>query len=142
MKTPYDYAKSLLQLADRDIKAFHALLDDEKWGVDKSTICFHAQQAVEKALKAVIASRNIEIGRTHDLNKLGYEIEKIPLILPLKIESLSKLNPYAVMVRYDEQEINTISLTEAEEVMNIVRSWAEKTIMESIALEDCKKKNP
>jgi HEPN domain-containing protein len=130
MKTPFDFARSLLQLADRDINAFHALIDDKKWGVDQSIICFHAQQATEKALKAVLASRNLEIGRTHDLSKLAYEIEKIPLALPVDIGQLAKLNPYAVMVRYDEQEINTISLAEAEEVMNGVRSWAEKNITE------------
>lgn len=128
MKQPLDYAKSLLALADRDIKAFHALKDDEKWNVEQATICFHAQQAVEKALKAVLVSRDLEIGRTHDLNKLAFAIEKIPLSLPVHIEELSKLNPYAVSIRYDEQEIDTISLSKAEKIMKKVRDWAGKMI--------------
>jgi len=124
MKSPIDYAKSLLLLADRDIKAFHALMEDDKWDVDPSTICFHAQQAVEKALKAVLASRDIEIGRTHDLNKLAYAITKIPLHLPVNLDELTKLNPYAVTVRYDDLDIETISTAEAMMIMIKVRDWA------------------
>lgn len=33
-------------------------------------VCFHAQQAVEKALKAVLASAGVPISRTHDLSAL------------------------------------------------------------------------
>ncbi len=43
-------------------------------------VCYHAQQAVEKTLKAVLAEREIEIPRTHNIldlhaavRKLGYE---------------------------------------------------------------------
>ncbi len=53
----------------------------------------------------------------------------MPLTLPFKVETLSKLNPYAVTVRYDEEEIHLISLSEAEEIMKTVRSWAEKNII-------------
>lgn len=34
------------------------------------TACFHAQQAVEKYLKGVLAWRGLEIPRTHDLEEL------------------------------------------------------------------------
>jgi len=33
-------------------------------------VCFHAQQAVEKMLKAKLASERRDIPRTHDLTKL------------------------------------------------------------------------
>lgn len=33
--------------------------------------CFHAQQSVEKSLKAVLVLRGIEQRRTHDLNLLA-----------------------------------------------------------------------
>lgn len=45
-------------------------------------VCYHAQQSVEKCLKALLVDRDIEIPRTHnilDLNnaakKLGYSVE-------------------------------------------------------------------
>ena len=34
------------------------------------TACFHAQQAVEKYLKGMLAWRSLEIPRTHDLEEL------------------------------------------------------------------------
>lgn len=82
MKNPHDYALTLLLLADRDMRAFLAQKNDVNWNVDSHTICFHAQQGVEKALKAVLVSKNLEFGRTHDLNKLFYQIEKLSLAFP------------------------------------------------------------
>jgi HEPN domain-containing protein len=129
MKNPHDYALMLLQLADRDSRAFLALKNDVEWNVDPHTICFHAQQSVEKALKAVLASKNMEVGRTHDLNKLFYEIEKLSIKIPVCLEELSKLNPYAVTVRYDDLEVDTITVKEAENILTIIFKWAEDVIL-------------
>lgn len=128
MKKPHDYAVTLLHLADRDARAFLALKNDVNWNVDPQTICFHAQQGVEKAIKAVLVSRNLEVGRTHDLNKLFYQIEKLSLDFPISLEKLSKLNPYAVTVRYDDLEVDTITIDEAEIVLNTVIEWATSVI--------------
>ena len=38
--------------------------------VSNAIVCFHAQQAVEKALKAVLASRDVVFPFTHDLDGL------------------------------------------------------------------------
>ncbi len=128
MKNPRDHALTLLHLADRDRRAFLALKNDVHWNVDPHTICFHAQQGVEKAIKAVLISRNLEFGRTHDLNKLFYQIEKLSLNFPVKLAELSKLNPYAVTVRYDDQDVDTITLHEAEKILTTILEWAEATI--------------
>lgn len=128
MKNPHDYALTLLHLADRDFRAFLALKNDVHWNVDPHTVCFHAQQGVEKALKAVLVSRSLDIGRTHDLNKLFYQIEKLSLNFPITLEELSKLNPYAVTVRYDDLEVNTITINEAEKILIKVLEWAAAAI--------------
>lgn len=65
-----------------------------------TTICFHAQQFVEKMLKSYLYSKGIEFGRTHNLElliKLCSQIDK----------SFSKLNvgnlsDYAIEVRYPD----------------------------------------
>lgn len=106
------------------MRAFLALKSDVHWNVDPHTICFHAQQGLEKALKAVLISRNLEIGRTHDLNRLFYQIEKLALSFPIELEELSKLNPYTVTVRYDDQEVDTITIDEAEKILTTVLNWA------------------
>lgn len=68
MKPNIEEALLSLSLADRDIKAFEVLCDAA--GVHLSVVFFHAQQAVEKALKASLFANRIEFGRTHDQIKL------------------------------------------------------------------------
>src|SRR5512137_1350783 len=65
MKPHIEEALLSLRLADRDTKAFKVLSDDPD--VHLSVVCFHAQQAVEKSLKAALFAHQIEFGRTHDL---------------------------------------------------------------------------
>ncbi len=66
-------------------------------------ICYHCQQAAEKALKAIPALFGEEIPRSHDLRsllRLGSlrfgDLEVLAAILP-------KLQPYAVAVRYPHE---------------------------------------
>jgi len=47
----------------------HTLMLDENCPYD--TICFHAQQCVEKYLKALLTSTHTDFPKTHDLIELG-----------------------------------------------------------------------
>lgn len=62
--------------------------------------CFHAQQAAEKALKAVLVRENLPVPRIHQLEKLldgaGRFLRNAKSLRPL-IEGLSE---YAVKSRY------------------------------------------
>lgn len=58
MTAQHEEAARLLRLARRDQAAFNALLDCP--AVAPAVAFFHAQQAVEKALKAVMCLRGIE----------------------------------------------------------------------------------
>jgi hypothetical protein len=58
MSAKPDLPGDLLTLARQDLVAAEALDRDER--VSDSSVGFHAQQAVEKALKAAIASRGLE----------------------------------------------------------------------------------
>ena len=63
--TPHrDEAQRSLRLADHDIVAFEALMQHPE--VHPARACFHAQRAIEKSLKAVLVSRQVEFRRTHD----------------------------------------------------------------------------
>ena len=57
MKQPIDLARQYLAVAQNDIKAFQRLADDVD--IADASVGFHAQQAVEKCLKAVLALRSI-----------------------------------------------------------------------------------
>lgn len=65
-------AERLLRLARRDQAAFSVLLHASTVAV--SVAFFHAQQAAEKALKAVMCLRGIEYRRTHDLEELAGQL--------------------------------------------------------------------
>jgi HEPN domain-containing protein len=92
--------KNLLLLARRDQKAMLVLAksDDPELVFN---IGFLAQQAIEKALKAAVNLNKLEYPHTHKLNVLhGLLIEKYPAI-PVTLDELNRLTPYAVESRYD-----------------------------------------
>ena len=62
-------ALRLLRLARRDRDTFDLLLPLPKASL--AALGFHAQQAAEKALKAVAVLRELEAPRTHDLAALA-----------------------------------------------------------------------
>jgi len=67
-------------------------------------LCFHAQQAAEKALKVVLLSCDVDIPRTHDL---AFLVDLLPqtLSLPPSLLLLPVLTKYAVQHRYPGQEL-------------------------------------
>ena len=64
------------------------------------TACFHAQQAVEKYLKGLLAFRRQPFPPTHDLEELQHLGEALSA-WPLAGLDLSELSSYAIEVRYD-----------------------------------------
>jgi HEPN domain-containing protein len=62
---------------------------------------FHAQQAVEKALKVAIVLAEIELPRSHDLEMLA-EQAAVRASLPNELAGVDWLTPWAVALRYDE----------------------------------------
>ena len=68
MKQAIDLARVFLSFADRDMRAFATLANDP--ASDDETIGFHAQQAVEKCLKAVLIRYGVDFRKTHALDEL------------------------------------------------------------------------
>jgi hypothetical protein len=99
MKKPIDLARQFLIVADNDIKVFHKLVDDDD--IADASVGFHAQQAVEKCLKAVLVLRAVKFRKKHDLGELLELFEQNNLPLPPMSDVLDELNPYAVTLRYD-----------------------------------------
>ena len=75
-KDQNDYLKNWLFRANKDIAVIENLSGSEP-ELYASTICFHAQQAVEKFLKAFLIFHNIDFPKTHDLEFLLFECQKI-----------------------------------------------------------------
>jgi HEPN domain-containing protein len=125
MKPHLDEAALMLRLADRDIAALDVLCGAEE--VHLAILCFHAQQAVEKCFKAALFCHLIEFQRTHDLQRLTDLLSEHGLQAPLTVAQVADLNPCAVLLRYDDAEIEVenISRTELGPMVILVRAWAE-----------------
>ncbi len=88
------------------------------WTAPTDTVCFHAQQCVEKYLKALLVLEEIDFPRTHDL-------EKLVSLLPararagLSNEEQAKLTEYAAAARYPGW--GEIPLAEARRAVAIAR---------------------
>lgn len=67
------------------------------------TACFHAQQAVEKYLKGMLAWKGLEIPRTHDLEELQRLCVQLEPWPELASFDLTDLTAYAVELRYDAE---------------------------------------
>ncbi len=126
MKQPIDLARQFLAVAQNDIKAFQRLADDVD--IADASVGFHAQQAVEKCLKAVLALRSIKFRRKHDLHELLELFEQHSLPLPPMSDVLDELNPYAVTLRYDLLDVEALDRERAKVIVNTVRQWAEEQI--------------
>lgn len=102
MSTPEhrEVAQLLLQKSREDLSAAQVLIATE----DQSdhVIGFHLQQAIEKALKAILAKRAIEIPRTHDLGYLIELLGSLEAEIPVATSSADWLTPWGVLFRYDD----------------------------------------
>lgn len=119
-------AEHYLRLARRDEAAFLALSSSAT--VDFAVACFHAQQAVEKALKAVMFLHGLEFRRTHDLEELSGTLADAGVSIPLEAEELRRLTPYAVEFRYDDEPMPLVSPEQAIAYTSRVLAWADKTL--------------
>jgi HEPN domain-containing protein len=109
--------KEWLLKADNDLaNAAHTL----KLGVScpTDTVCFHAQQCVEKYLKAVLVLEGIDFPKTHDLEKLLSLVpaESRP---DLSDEDQARLTEYATGARYPGWE--EVSLAAARRAVAVAR---------------------
>jgi HEPN domain-containing protein len=95
-----EYAKMLLRRAKGDLNACRVLADGID--IDDSAVGFHAQQAVEKALKVALVLAEVELPRTHDLELLTEQVQAAGTKIPDELASVEWLTPWAAEFRYDE----------------------------------------
>ena len=70
-------------------------------GVALELFCFHAQQAAEKAIEAVLIARSQDVPHVHDIRMLLDRAEAVALVPP-DLFAASALTGYAVQTRYPE----------------------------------------
>ena len=100
MKDPREQALGLLKKAGHDLVAARATITT---GQAFDMVCFHAQQAAEKSLRALLAWHDVEYPWQSDLVEI-FELVK-PLVPGIEIweEQIILLTPFAVEARYDAE---------------------------------------
>ena len=94
-------------------------------------LAFHAQQAAEKALKAVLVHRGIRPPRTHDLDEILGVYRQRGVRGPPNAGQLPRLTPWAVEARYPGagfEDATEEDFRAALELADAVVGWAEKVI--------------
>jgi HEPN domain-containing protein len=87
---------------------------------------FHAQQCIEKYLKALLIFRKIVFPKTHDLAALGYLCHQPGIILPISDDDLERLTAYAVEVRYPGTQPTIEDAKEAVKLAKMMRQFMRK----------------
>ena len=120
--------RALLRAAEGDRKTVELLLQHRE--APASSVGFHAQQYLEKVMKAVLVSNAVVFHRTHDLGELADLLERQGIELPLTKDQLRRLNPFAVTIRYEEIEVTLADIDTVAEMMANARAWVERQIHE------------
>ena len=116
----------LLRKAREDAGAVAKLFADAD--VADAVVGFHAQQAVEKALKAVLASRGDDFPWTHDLRHLIERLDAVETSLPSELHEIRVLGPWAVEFRYGETIDDPLDRRGAVALIEETIAWAEAQI--------------
>jgi HEPN domain-containing protein len=104
--------------ADHDLTAAVQILKLGK-AAPVDTVCFHAQQCVEKYLKAVLVYRSIPFPKSHDIRLLMGLVP--PRSRPaLEVGLQDRLTKYATVTRYPESGLY-ISMTATRKAVALAR---------------------
>ncbi len=104
--------------AENDLKNAEWTLTMQE-GCPLDTVCFHAQQCVEKFLKAWLVLRGIDFPKSHDLTELTALLPEVDCF-PISIDDCVELTDYATVTRYPG-EWETIERPAAERAVELAR---------------------
>jgi HEPN domain-containing protein len=115
-------ARSNLAKADRDV-----------YGVLYEDLCLDAQQAAEKAVKAILVKRQIPFPKTHDIIDLLTLLQEAGIDTPEEIRQAGILTEYAVNARYPGlgEDVTEQEYLEAVELAERIFRWAETLVSHS-----------
>jgi HEPN domain-containing protein len=124
-----EHAELLLRKARQDEFALEKLITDPA-SADE-ILGFHAQQAVEKTLKAVLILHDVRYPFIHDLKTLVDLLGKSKISFPQQLEEVRRLTPFATVFRYEylpAEPRRALDRSWALELVRHVRAWAEAVV--------------
>lgn len=117
-----------MQFAESDLRLARLAVQDQS--IRPEQVCFHAQQAAEKAIKAILRSLHADFPLTHDIELLLRLAGEAGIGVPEDIRAARRLTPYAVETRYPgfQSEISDAEVQEALETAERVVEWAKQAL--------------
>jgi HEPN domain-containing protein len=127
---PPDLALLLSRKAAADEDVVRRLIEISE--VADETLGFHAQQAVEKLVKAVLVRNGVAYDRTHNIAYLLTLLDRAGVEAPLGVsqEDLIALSPWAVQFRYDDEVHAVLDRPAARRALENTRAWADAQLGE------------
>jgi len=119
----------LLEKAEQDEYVLDKLLLDPD--APSEIFGFHAQQAAEKLLKAVLLAKGQTYPQIHSLARLIKLIKGQNIPFPMAFEELRSLTPFAVEFRYDvfpEEPEAPLDKIKTKQAIKGLRSWVESFV--------------
>lgn len=121
-----EVAELLARRAAADFRVARKLSPDP--AIDESSVGFHSQQAVEKALKVALTLTGVDFPKTHDIDFLlaltsGHQIDT-----PEEVSRAGWLTPWAADFRYDDDPLHSLDRDFAVKVAEEAVSWCEKLL--------------
>ena len=113
-----DDAQRWLEYAEKDLGAAHTLLESKEFFPRQ--ICFLAQQAAEKSVKAILVFAEVNFPKTHDLDRLrdlipdGWRFKE-------QFPDLAELTIWSVESRYPGDSPDVVEW-EAREIFRLAES--------------------
>ena len=109
MKQPDDEVQRLVSewvsKADLDFLTVDRLCSEDPF---RDIVAFHAQQAAEKYLKALLTLHQIEFPKTHELRRLLELLTEAEPQLVAGLTDITWLEPFGVEVRYPGDRPDTL----------------------------------
>ena len=99
-------------------------------GVYPEDMCYDAQLAAEKAVKALMIRRELDFPFVHDLDRLMALLEHNGEIIPDDVRQAGQLTKYAIVGRYphEHRPVSEDEYREALALAEVVVRWVEDAL--------------
>ena len=125
-----DIVQQWLEFANADLETADFLYE-KQYPRQLEIICYHCQQAGEKAIKAVYIAKEIPGGipRKHDLWFLLEQMKNVVDIPESIYDAAEKLDPYAIVFRYPgENRVDDYRAKQAIGLAKTIINWVNQNI--------------
>ncbi len=125
---PPDDPRECLNRARSNLILCHRNLN----GIYLEDLYFDAQQAAEKAIKAVLIARDVAFPYVHDLTRLLSLVEESGEPVPSTVAAAARLTRYAIETRYPgaADAVTAEDYERAVATAEAVMRWAEERVAE------------